>query len=75
MDHARATHGSAPAGRARPFQRPGRRPVKGTGSTRWDSTARQGRSVPDDPVPDPAWDRVTLASWESIPASDAPGWR
>ena len=40
-------------------------------------TAADRYGAPDElgPAPDIAADRVTLASWESFPASDAPGWR
>jgi hypothetical protein len=47
----------------------GRRTITQTGSVEAEQTP------PDNPPPDPREDPVAYASWESFPASDAPGWR
>jgi hypothetical protein len=50
------------------------RPAAG-GRRASDRAAGRAAAARADPRPDPTWDRVTQASWESLPASDAPGWR
>jgi hypothetical protein len=54
--------------------RPRGRPAAGGGRSSGRAAGRAAGAGAD-PQPDPTWDRVTQASWESLPASDAPGWR
>jgi hypothetical protein len=61
------------AGRRSPRRRG--RAIPGVDLTQARQPAAGVGAGPTDPVPDPDWDRVTLASWASFPASEAPGWR